>query len=126
MIGLEEYSTKLNKLGELNTRITKSLGLEHYLSTFSANMLEIMKQFLKFVEVFDNDEKFLSMLNETIDKEIEFLDFDPEVFNEKSIFKKRKKLKTLYAYNLANITSIQEEVDKINDYIDKKIQAKMR
>ena len=126
MIGLEEYNTKLNKLGELNTSITKSLGLEHYLSTFSANMLEIMKQFLKFVEVFDNDEKFLSMLNETIDKEIEFLDFDPEVFNEKSIFKKRKKLKTLYAYNLANITSIQEEVDKINDYIDNKIQTKMR
>ena len=126
MMNLEDYTNKLNRLGELNNRITISLGLEHYLSTFSANMLEIMKQYLKFVEVFNNDEVFFNMLNNTIDKEIEFLDFDPEVFNEKSIFKKRRKLKALYAYNLANITSIQEEVDKINDYIDEKIQAKMR
>ena len=38
MITLEEYNNKLNKLGELNNRITISLGLEHYLSSFSANI----------------------------------------------------------------------------------------
>ena len=124
MISIEEYKNKLNRLGELNNKITISLGLEHYLSTFSANMLEIMKQFLKFADIFDGDDVFLKMLHETIDKEIEFLDFDPEIFNEKNIFKKRKKIKSLYAYNLENITNIQDEVNKISDYIDNKIQAK--
>ena len=124
MMELDDYKNKLEQLALLNNRITKELGLEHYLSTFSSNMLRIMKQYSQFVEILKSDELVI-MLNDLIDKEIKFLDFDPSVFKEKSIFKKRKKLKSLYAYNISSISSIQEDVDKVNDYIDNVIKGKI-
>ena len=122
---INEYKENLEKLATINNKIIQELGKEHYLSTFSTNMLGIMKQYLQFIDLLGDNEEFIEMINETIKKEIEFLDFDPEVFKEKNIFKKRKKLKALYAYNLENITSIQEDVDKVNDFLDREINSKL-
>ena len=122
---IDEYKKKLENLASLNNRIIQELGNEHYLSMFSSNMLRIMKQYLKFIDLLGYSEEFLIMLNDTIDKEIEFLDFDPQIFRERNIFKKRKKLKSLYAYNLSNISKIQEDVDKINNYIDEIVNRKL-
>ena len=122
---IDEYKKKLENLASLNNRIIQELGNEHYLSMFSSNMLRTMKQYLKFIDLLGYSEEFLIMLNDTIDKEIEFLDFDPQIFRERNIFKKRKKLKSLYAYNLSNISKIQEDVDKINNYIDEIVNRKL-
>lgn len=57
-----KYDENLNLMGKINTELCKSFGLEHYLTEFSSNLIRALHQYIRFLEIIDDKNEFLSVI----------------------------------------------------------------
>jgi hypothetical protein len=115
------YKENVNLVARINVELTKKLGLEHYLTEFSSNLIRALNQYERFVFLLNNKLEFVESIIVFSDKCVDFFNMTPPELVEGSIFKKRKVLKKNYNENMAKINRLVESMNKINETIDKTI-----
>ena len=115
------YKENVNLVARINVELTKKLGLEHYLTEFSSNLIRALNQYERFVFLLNNKLEFVDSIIEFSEKCVDFFNMTPPELVEGSIFKKRKVLKKNYDENMAKINRLVESMNKINETIDKTI-----
>ena len=117
-----KYKENVNLVARINVELNKKLGLEHYLTDFSSNLIRALNQYEKFVFLLENKEEFVDTIIKFSENVIDFFNMTPpEVLLEKSLFKKRKILKKNYDNNMEKINKLVKSMNDINDLIDKNI-----
>ena len=115
------YKENVNLVAKINVELTKKLGLEHYLTEFSSNLIRALNQFGRFVFVLDNKLEFVDAIIDFSEKCVDFFNMTPPDLMNVSLFKKRRILKKNYNENMAKINKLVASMNKINESIDKNI-----
>lgn len=115
------YKENVNLVAKINVELTKKLGLEHYLTEFSSNLIRALNQYERFVFVLDNKLEFVDAIIEFSEKCVDFFNMTPPDLMNVSLFKKRRILKKNYNENMAKINKLVASMNKINESIDKNI-----
>ena len=109
------YKENVNLVARINVELTKKLGLEHYLTEFSSNLIRALNQYERFVFLLNNKLDFVDSIIEFSEKCVDFFNMTPPELVEGSIFKKRRVLKKNYDENMAKINRLVESMNKINE-----------
>lgn len=121
MIG---YKENINVVAMINNELAKKLGIEHYLTDFSSNLIRALNQYEKFVFVIDDKLSFVKIILKFSENVIDFFNMTPpELIQSKNIFKKRKILKKNYEANMTKINELMNSMNEINEFIDSKINS---
>ena len=121
MIG---YKENINVVAMINNELAKKLGIEHYLTDFSSNLIRALNQYEKFVFVIDDKLSFVKIILKFSENVIDFFNMTPpELIQSKNIFKKRKILKKNYEANMTKINELMNSMNEINEFIDSKIDS---
>ncbi len=115
------YKENVNLVARINVELTKKLGLEHYLTDFSSNLISALNQYERFVFLLNNKLEFVDCIVDFSEKCVDFFNMTPPELVEGSIFKKRRVLKKNYNENMAKINRLVASMNKINETIDKTI-----
>ncbi len=115
------YKENVNLVAKINVELTKKLGLEHYLTEFSSNLIRALNQYERFVFVLDNKLEFVDAIIDFSEKCVDFFNMTPPDLMNVSLFKKRRILKKNYNENMAKINKLVASMNKINESIDKNI-----
>ena len=115
------YKENVNLVARINVELTKKLGLEHYLTEFSSNLIRALNQYERFVFLLNNKLDFVDSIIEFSEKCVDFFNMTPPELVEGSIFKKRRVMKKNYNENMAKINKLVASMNKINETIDKTI-----
>ena len=109
-----EYEENVNLVAKINTELCKQFGLEHHLTDFSANLVNALNQYKRFVPLMNNKEEFVKTIIAFSNDCIEF--FNKSTSKEpKATIKKMNKL-------VRNLNKINEFInnnfyDSIKDYL---------
>ncbi len=109
-----EYEENINLVAKINTELCKQFGLEHHLTDFSANLVNALNQYKRFVPLMNNKEEFVRTIIAFSNDCIEF--FNKSTSKEpKATIKKMNKL-------VKNLNKINEFInnnfyDSIKDYL---------
>ena len=115
------YKENVNLVARINVELTKKLGLEHYLTEFSSNLIRALNQYERFVFVLDNKLEFVDSIIEFSEKCVDFFNMTPPDLMNVSLFKKKRILKKNYNENMEKINRLVASMNKINEEIDKNI-----
>ena len=115
------YKENVNLVARINVELTKKLGLEHYLTDFSSNLISALNQYERFVFLLNNKLEFVDCIVDFSEKCVDFFNMTPPELVEGSIFKKRRVLKKNYNENMNKINRLVAAMNKINETIDKTI-----
>ena len=115
------YKENVNLVARINVELTKKLGLEHYLTDFSSNLIRALNQYERFVFLLNNKLEFVDVIIDFSEKCIDFFNMTPPELIEGSIFKKKRELKKKYDENMEKINKLIASMNKINEMIDKNI-----
>ena len=115
------YKENVNLVARINVELTKKLGLEHYLTDFSSNLIRALNQYERFVFLLNNKLEFVDVIIDFSEKCIDFFNMTPPELIEGSIFKKKRALKKKYDENMEKINRLIASMNKINEMIDKNI-----
>ncbi len=115
------YKENVNLVARINVELTKKLGLEHYLTEFSSNLIRALNQYERFVFLLNNKLEFVENIITFSENCIDFFNMTPPELVEGSIFKKRRVLKKNYKTNMEKINKLVSAMNKINETIDKNI-----
>ena len=55
------YKENVNLVARINVELTKKLGLEHYLTDFSSNLISALNQYERFVFLLNNKLEFVDL-----------------------------------------------------------------
>lgn len=115
------YKENVNLVARINVELTKKLGLEHYLTEFSSNLIRALNQYERFVFVLDNKLEFVDSIIDFSEKCVDFFNMTPPDLMNVSLFKKKRILKKNYNENMEKINRLVASMNKINEEIDKNI-----
>ena len=115
------YKENVNLVARINVEFTKKLGLEHYLTEFSSNLIRALNQYERFVFLLNNKLEFVENIIEFSERCIDFFNMTPPELVEGSIFKKRRVMIKNYKSNMEKINTLVASMNKINENIDKTI-----
>ena len=115
------YKENVNLVARINVELTKKLGLEHYLTEFSSNLIRALNQYERFVLLLNNKLEFVENIIEFSERCIDFFNMTPPELVEGSIFKKRRVMRKNYKNNMEKINTLVSAMNKINENIDKTI-----
>ena len=115
------YKENVNLVARINVEFTKKLGLEHYLTEFSSNLIRALNQYERFVFLLNNKLEFVENIIEFSERCIDFFNMTPPELVEGSIFKKRRVMRKNYKSNMEKINTLVASMNKINENIDKTI-----
>ena len=116
------YKENINVVATINNELAKKLGIEHYLTDFSSNLIRALNQYEKFVFIIDNKLEFVKIILKFSEKVIDFFNMTPpELIQSKNIFKKKRILKKNYESNMSKVNDLMASMNEINEFIDSKI-----
>ena len=90
------YKENVNLVARINVELTKKLGLEHYLTEFSSNLIRALNQYERFVFLLNDKLDFVENIIEFSERCIDFFNMTPPELVEGSIFKKRRVMRKNY------------------------------
>ena len=99
-----EYEENVNLVAKINTELCKQFGLEHYLTEFSANLVNALNQYKRFVPLMNNKVLFVKTI----------IDFS----NDCIVFFKKNTAKEPRA-TIKKMNSLIKNLNKINEIINK-------
>ncbi len=115
------YKENVNLVARINVELTKKLGLEHYLTEFSSNLIRALNQYERFVFLLNDKLDFVENIIEFSERCIDFFNMTPPELVEGSIFKKRRVMRKNYKSNMEKINTLVAAMNKINENIDSTI-----
>lgn len=116
------YKENINVVATINNELAKKLGIEHYLTDFSSNLIRALNQYEKFVFIIDDKLEFVKIILKFSEKVIDFFNMTPpELIQSKNIFKKKRILKKNYESNMSKVNDLMSSMNEINEFIDSKI-----
>lgn len=116
------YKENINVVATINNELAKKLGIEHYLTDFSSNLIRALNQYEKFVFIIDDKLEFVKIILKFSEKVIDFFNMTPpELIQSKNIFKKKRILKKNYESNMSKVNDLMASMNEINEFIDLKI-----
>ena len=116
------YKENINVVATINNELAKKLGIEHYLTDFSSNLIRALNQYEKFVFIIDDKLEFVKIILKFSEKVIDFFNMTPpELIQSKNIFKKKRILKKNYESNMSKVNDLMASMNEINEFIDSKI-----
>jgi len=115
------YKENVNLVARINVELTKKLGLEHYLTEFSSNLIRALNQYERFVFLLNDKLDFVENIIEFSERCIDFFNMTPPELVEGSIFKKRRVMRKNYKSNMEKINTLVAAMNKINENIDNTI-----
>lgn len=98
-----EYEENVNLVAKINTELCKQFGLEHHLTEFSANLVNVLNQYKRFVPLMNNKEEFV--------KRIIAFSNDCIKFFEKNLSKEPKA-------TIKKMNNLVKSLNKINESIN--------
>ncbi len=98
-----EYEENVNLVAKINTELCKQFGLEHHLTEFSANLVNALNQYKRFVPLMNNKEEFV--------KRIIAFSNDCIKFFEKNLSKEPKA-------TIKKMNNLVKSLNKINESIN--------
>ena len=115
------YKENVNLVARINVELTKKLGLEHYLTEFSSNLIRALNQYERFVFLLNDKLDFVENIITFSERCIDFFNMTPPELVEGSIFKKRRVMRKNYKSNMEKINTLVAAMNKINENIDSTI-----
>lgn len=98
-----EYEENVNLVAKINTELCKQFGLEHYLTDFSANLVNALNQYKRFVPLMNNKEVFVKTIIAFSNDCIEFF--------QKNVGKEPKA-------TIKKMNNLIRDLNKINEFIN--------
>ena len=111
------YKENVNLVARINVELAKKLGLEHYLTEFSSNLINALNQYKRFVLLMNERKKFVEGLLDFSNACIEFFEENKDV-NKSShdaiVEKMNNLIKTMNVINDQINNNFQ---DSVKDYL---------
>ena len=112
-----EYEENVNLVAKINTELCKQFGLEHHLTEFSANLVNALNQYKRFVPLMNNKEEFVKRIIAFSNDCIKF--FEKNLSKEpKATIKKMNNL--VKSLNKINESINSNFYDSIKEYLEEK------
>lgn len=120
---LNSYYKNIEELDKIHDEYEKALDSDNYLVKLSKTLADSCNQFIKFLDIMDDKELYLDSLIDFSLKSIDIYKSLPlETLLEKSIFKRKKKMKLSYQENKEKIDIVLDQMDVISNLIDKAVE----
>lgn len=120
---LNSYYKNIEELDKIHDEYEKALDSDNYLVKLSKTLADSCNQFIKFIDIMDDKELYLDSLIDFSLKSIDIYKSLPlETLLEKSVFKRKKKMKIRYQENKEKIDIVLDQMDVISNLIDKAVE----
>ena len=120
---LNSYYKNIEELDKIHDGYEKALDSDNYLVKLSKTLADSCNQFIKFIDIMDDKELYLDSLIDFFLKSIDIYKSLPlETLLEKSVFKRKKKMKLRYQENKEKIDIVLDQMDVISNLIDKAVE----
>ncbi len=120
---LNSYYKNIEELDKIHDEYEKALDSDNYLVKLSKTLADSCNQFIKFIDIMDDKELYLDSLIDFSLKSIDIYKSLPlETLLEKSVFKRKKKMKLSYQENKEKIDIVLDQMDVISNLIDKAVE----
>ena len=120
---LNSYYKNIEELDKIHDEYEKALDSDNYLVKLSKTLADSCNQFIKFIDIMDDKELYLDSLIDFSLKSIDIYKSLPlDTLLEKSVFKRKKKMKLSYQENKEKIDIVLDQMDVISNLIDKAVE----
>jgi hypothetical protein len=116
---LDSFYKNIEKLDSIHDEYEAALDSDHYMVKLSKTLADSCNQFIKFIEIMPNKDAYLDSLVDFSLKSIDIYTSLPlDTLVEKSVFKRKKKMKICYQDNKDKINKVLDQMDIISKMID--------
>ncbi len=119
---LDSFYKNIEKLDSIHDEYEAALDSDHYMVKLSKTLADSCNQFIKFIEIMPNKDLYLDSLVDFSLKSIDIYTSLPlDTLVEKSVFKRKKKMKICYQDNKDKINKVLDQMDIISKMIDEAV-----
>lgn len=119
---LDSFYKNIEKLDSIHDEYEAQLDSDHYMVKLSKTLADSCNQFIKFIEIMPNKDLYLDSLVDFSLKSIDIYTSLPlDTLVEKSVFKRKKKMKICYQDNKDKINKVLDQMDIISKMIDEAV-----
>ena len=108
---LDSFYKNIEKLDSIHDEYEAALDSDHYMVKLSKTLADSCNQFIKFIEIMPNKDLCIDI----------YTSLPLDTLVEKSVFKRKKKMKICYQDNKDKINKVLDQMDIISKMIDEAV-----